>query len=199
MTESTQHLSEALLEEYHFRRLQPDEEEKAEDHLFWCDSCRLNLQKTQEFVATMQCAALEVSHRGADSRPARSSFWSFRMAVPALACLTLVVVLGHVPQTQKPEEIRLSVSRGSENRNLVRQNSLASLGIDLEGIAPSPSFRVEVVTSTGRAVLDTTTNPESGRVRVDLPRSLSAGQYWVRLYSKPGGELEQEYSLTVQP
>ena len=70
------------------------------------------------------------------------------------------------------------------------------LGIDLTQLPDHPSYRVEVVDWRGRSVWESAVEPTDDLISLPLDRSLSRGQYWVRVYDS--FELLREFSLRVE-
>jgi hypothetical protein len=197
------HLEETELEQYSMATLSESSLEAFEEHLLSCDSCQDHLLEMEAYVNAMRSASPKL-------REARQPFWAslFRWPRPAWAAafamgvLVLAVVrVWTVVQPSRTEmaSVVLHSSRGIEGLATTKApaGKLLSLTVDLTELPAFPSFRMEIVSATGRPVWEAVAHPENRRITQRTTKGLSAGQYYVRLYV-PGGALLREFSLGIE-
>jgi hypothetical protein len=71
------------------------------------------------------------------------------------------------------------------------------LSISAADIPPAPQYRLEVVNAAGKVVWSDAASLGGGKLTAHVPKPLTAGQYWVRLYGR-SSELLAEYGLRVK-
>jgi hypothetical protein len=110
-----------------------------------------------------------------------------------------------------PIPVRLAAMRGGESRggeNPVFTQAPAGhplgLAIDTTELPPpgqrpgQDSYRIEIVSSSGRPIWGSTVSPSGGEIVARTPKNMNAGVYWVRLYKGQSGELLREFGLELK-
>jgi hypothetical protein len=70
--------------------------------------------------------------------------------------------------------------------------------MDARGLS-SDSYRVEIADSQGDSIWQSSLPAAGDTLTVSVERSLSAGNYWIRIYeSRAGGKLLREFALTIE-
>ena len=73
--------------------------------------------------------------------------------------------------------------------------------MDLTGLDIRPTHRIEISDAVGRSVWECTVQTVNDTAFVDVPDSLRAGQYWLRVHDTTGGgrgRLLREFSLRLE-
>lgn len=199
------HLEEECLELYALRRLQVEEAEEVEDHLFFCEHCRIRLKETEQYVAAFRRAAAKLRNEDATARDWISRLLPVWLApTPAVgmtaASLLVVVVMGW--QALMPAhygDVSLRTMRSLESP-VTASPGHYRLHLDVTGLSPGSSPMVTLVDSNGREILKENGWPVGDReVVATLGRRLGTGTYYVRVAtrSEPDRPL-REFQLRIE-
>lgn len=192
--ETNGHLDAEELDEYSLGKTPESDAHRIEEHLLLCDGCRQRLDRNDSYVRTMRQASARVRQEPAPENWLRSANL-FRFMALAAAIVIFVVAsiwalrsnrLAHQPAVV----IALEANRSAGIEAKLPVGAPLVLQPDLQGLAPSPSYWLEMVDGEGRAVWSGVYPP--GNVPPQPP-----GTYFVRLYSS-AGELLREYGLTLR-
>ena len=194
------HISESSLELYSMGRLPGDELENLEEHLLVCPACQDRLTETDRFVRVMREATRRVEAAPASARP----LWNPRMAW-GLALAGAIALLVAVPQfrtvDRSPQEVALNAMRGAEEAGVpaVSSDRPLTLRIDVTELPVVPAYKLEIVDAKGATVWQGRAESKGRNIVQPIGRTLSAGQYWVRLYRDgPASDLLREFSMLVK-
>jgi hypothetical protein len=209
------HPSVEVLEEYCFDRLPPAILESVEEHLLVCETCQDTVRETDEFIQLMKFA---VAERAVDPSPRlpparawdnltaagkKSGLGSVTMwtaVMLAMMALFWAFTSFRTNPLGPAIPVRLVAMRGGENAGFTRAPAGRPLGLAIDTTElPAPdSYRIEIVSSSGRPVW-TSAAPLSGReILARTPTIMKAGVYWVRLYSSQSDSLVREYGLKLE-
>ncbi len=199
---TTSHPSGDTLENYALGLLSETEQARVETHLFVCYACQDALAETDNYVAAMKAALAEPEASPAPGRWA-AFVDSLRFSGPvpafgaALAALSLAAILvqTYTPSLAATEaEITLRSLRGGAEIVDADGPANASLALKIQShqLQADESYSVKIVDAAGNPAW--TGRPSANILHVD--KALSAGTYWVRLYS-PQKNLVQEYGLKL--
>jgi anti-sigma factor RsiW len=191
------HLAEETLEMYSMGRLSETETEHVEEHLLICSVCQDRLTETDQFVQAIRSAAREL-----EKEPVRVPWWSslaqklFLIPKPAwaaAACAALALVV-FIPRQTPTSVVDMQAMRGPEAPVQAPANADLTLRLSLKGLDNPGPLQVQVADATGKIVAISQAQRQED-VAIAHANKLSAGTYWVRLYS--GTEILREYGLTV--
>lgn len=202
------HPSDDDIELYSLERLPDEQQQTIEEHLIVCEQCRQRLDQTDEFVAAMQDALLEVQQEGTQRsgvRPRGAAWISWVpkqvWAAAAVAAVAVAIVVPLRNTKTTATEVSLTAYRGEPGTmsSSVPAGSELTLNLDVAGLPPLPSYVVEVANAGGSALHTQTVAGGAGPLSVDVGLSLRAGQYWVRLYDPDDPERPlREFGLKVE-
>ena len=190
MNELDRHSDPEELEQFATGNIASEEAERLEDHLLFCESCRVNLMETEAYLASIRRAA--ASYR----KPKVQTAWSLVPLLAAGCCLVglLSFTLRWSGARQAPLAVNLTAMRANGNVTLAGAGRELQLHPDLTGLIPNSAYRLEMVDRNGRQVWRGELVPPQDRV---LASRQHAGTYFIRVYTA-GGELLREYALQVQ-
>lgn len=196
--DSELHIDDATLERYAMGKLDAEREAVIEQHILLCDACRIRATQEVAMSRGMKEAAPRIA---AETVPERSRWWSLRLLGPAFAACTLlllaVIILGPRGFDRSPVAVSLYAMRGAETEAHGPAGKRLLLEPDLNGLAVSPGYRIELVDGAGgrrwQGDLDASGNPP-GAIAPAQP----AGVYFVRV-SSASGQLLREYALALNP
>ena len=196
------HLDESDLEQYSMGKLLGERLESFEEHLLACESCQDRLLEMEAYVNAVR----SVSPKLRQSNRARWRERFFRPRPTWVAAFAMGVVLlglGRVwlVAPRSPTDfaaVFLYASRGIEGLAIAKAPAGKPLAfiIDLTELPPLPSYRIEIVNSQGQPVWQVTAGAHEGRIAPTLTNGLSAGQYYLRLYTT-AGKLLREFGLRI--
>ncbi|MEJ7608393.1 MAG: hypothetical protein WKF37_19525 [Bryobacteraceae bacterium] len=162
------------------------------------------LTETEEFIAAVKTATerLRVEKSEAVKQDWRRFFvlpkpvWVSGLA----AAMALVVMLPMLRENNASvQAVTLAVTRGENAAHADAKPGRAQIKVDAAGVASKAGYAVEVVDERGRRILDAAAKRTGDSVEVASPVTLSAGQYWVRLYdADTKAEPLREFSLLVR-
>ena len=192
------HPSEEVLEAYALKQLPEDQIPAVETHLLVCEACQHALADLDAFIASIKGLSPQTST--VRIAPVRSML--YRRLTPALAAAAglLLGAFWLWDSGPRPESatVLLSSMRGRETGPATGPaNVPLEVNIDSTQLEVRDGFRVELVTAAGRpAWSGPVIRSAEGKLLVRVEKGLSAGSYWVRLYS-PDNQLVQEYGLRL--
>lgn len=197
MTNSTQHPTEDVLEEYHFQRLPEPQAEALEEHLLICGGCQERLERLEAFIGDVRTAVVAPVPQATSVRTV--PVWAGAVAASlvlagGLAWYRTTPATGAVPQ-----DVLLTVSRGAENQNAAPAGKPLAVRIPARELPAAQSYRIELTDAGGKVVWQQQVKPSEGMLIAQPSGVLDAGQYWVRLYLDGRSEPEKEFSLVVRP
>lgn len=202
------HPTEALLEEYAFRRLPEKKTAAVEEHLLVCQSCQEALAGIDEFVLLMKAGTAAVAPSAFGERIKRvwSTIWvplfQPRMAWAAggaLAALLLVLYVNVNPQPEVTAELK--EYRGGENPSSDLYTAIAParkplvLQIVDTGL-PASSYRIDVVDVSGKQVWQGTAKRLNSKLQSSIAKGLPKGSYRVEVFSP--AELLKQFGLRTE-
>ena len=200
------HADEDQLEEYLFDRLPAAQVESIEEHLLVCQSCRDRLDKARDFVVHAR-AALKTTHRADLAepesghrhrgyfRPVARPVWAITLAGVALVAVFTPALFQREPEYYRAE---LTTYRGAEiNTAQVPASKAPEIVFDRATLPVRDSYRIEVVTASGSQVYSGAPVMDALTLTARVPKRLSPGRYWARVYS--GGDLLKESGFEVVP
>ncbi len=208
-----EHVSEEALESYALGTLPALPAERLETHLLICAACQDRLAKTDIYVQAVRDAALRLSHEHPGTWRRRLAGLLDALIAPQLvwvagavllaAALALMSLAGHTfkPGATAPVAVALKTLRGGSGGYQAAEAPSGRqllLEADLAGLPRHDAWELRLVDSTGRQVRSLRAEPEGGRLAVAVPRGLSKGAYWARLYPRDApDQLLREYALRV--
>jgi hypothetical protein len=166
-----------------------------EEHLLICDTCRQQLEGSDDLVRAVRHAAAGARE---ETEPAWKSWRIPRLAPVMAAAVLLIVAAGLALRTGRngtiaPLAVALEATRGSVRAARVPSGRPLLLQPGMEGLASFPEYRIEVVGPSGDLVWRSTVSAGGA---ANAP-SFSPGTYFVRLRN-PSGDLLREYALEVR-
>jgi len=195
MREIHRHMDPDEMERYSLGNTSEDELAGLEEHLLVCESCRSRIDETDQYVASMTRAAAEF--RRLDS-PARAN-WNVAHMFRLLALAAGIIIVAGLAwrwfgSPQAMFAVNLIATRANGSESIAPAGRPLQLHPDLTGLAPAPSYRVEVVDAGGAQVWrgDLVSPHDS----VSVPHQ-PAGTYFVRIYSA-AGTLLREFGLEIR-
>jgi len=193
------HIDDEALENYSTRRMSQASTMHVERHLLICGACRERLVEAEEYITAIKDAA-RVSPRLERAAP-QQRWWNFPRLIPAFAALVLIgIAVVALPLTRRgaaaPVAISLRTMRGPATENAGPSRRPLLLTLDLNGLATSPSYLVEMVDRNGDRVWRGAGNPSGASVSVTVP-SQERGTYFVRV-GLPSGKTLREYELELR-
>lgn len=209
-TEFGEHAGEDELELYSMGRLEGAQLEAIEEHLLVCASCQGRLEDMDIYVRAARSATAKLAAEPSQKSPGfLSRFRAFALSYePVLITVAVAVVVIGVYWITRPSQERLNppmavvvleTVRGGSPAATVSRDSRPLLRIDVSELAPSSSYRVELVNAQGDTIWPTDATPSGGKLSVPVGTTLAVGRYWVRLYSPaPDRTLLREYELRAQ-
>ncbi len=205
------HVEEDLLELYALKRLQPEEEDRVDDHLFLCEECRQRLVETERYIMGFRLAArqLDLQQKEQPRISLRERFWeavSPRRGMAALAAcagLAVILVVAQPDRQAVPyQDVTLRATRGVEAAPALSKGPVRlRLHLDVTGLPLAGDSGVITVTGGGGEELSRETGKVSstGELIAALKKPLPRGSYFVRLAAASGqGRVLREYQLEVE-
>jgi hypothetical protein len=197
---SFDHPAVDLLERFALDRCSEDELELVEEHILACESCVCAVEALEVELAAAKLALEQIMQaQNAVVEPERkAAWWRSWFSVPnlswagaGLAACALCLF------TFVPAHVALQAQRGIESTLIVPEWRHAVLTLRDEGLQDGP-VRAELVNENGTVLWHGTARSISGAVHVDLPRLMSAGRYYARLYTPAEHELLSEFPFQVK-
>jgi hypothetical protein len=206
--ETDRHLGEEEIEKYSLGDISGEEASRFEEHLLICESCQNRVTESDRYVSAMRCASAQIRR---EERRTEKRKWSFPRLIPALAALAAVALTAAIGlqwvtgtareyRNRGVEEpafaLNLVATRGSGIEARAPTGRTLVLQLDLAGLPPEPSFRLEMVDGLGRRVWQGAVIPQDSKAVVSVPQ-MPRGVYFVRT-STPSGKLLREFGLVVE-
>lgn len=193
------HIDEELLERYALKQLSENEAAPLEEHLLICQDCQERLVETEQFVYAVKEALPQLQPAPAVA-PWRRWFATPKVLwVPALGMAVAVLM---VVQMQKDDlsyqQVELSAMRAA-----TYATAEAGRGLDLKltdvSLKSGQPYRVQIVDSRGTNLWFGAVIWKEGKPTVNVPRALTAGNYWVRIFGAAADAPQiSEYRLQVR-
>jgi hypothetical protein len=180
------HLDDFALEQYSMGDLPESETGVFEEHLLVCEPCRLRLQQTDEYIASMRGAGVEFrSRQRLAPVEGQRRRWTWLRLVPAVGAVAALVAVigwwsGSPDMAGPPFAISLEATRGAAN----------------SAWAPADTGLLELVDDKGAAQWQGTVTAHDARAEARIPQT-KAGTYFIRVYSL-SGELLREFGLRTR-
>lgn len=176
-----------------------------EEHFLGCQVCPERLQEIEVFATICRKAAFNIQQR--EPSPWQKLAGSF-FVVPkpvwaaAFAALIIAAIVPNLPSRVEAgrQIVNLKAFRGSETALVLQafHKKVIELRIDTTELPALPTYRLELVNSAGRQKWESLVQIQNHLIEAVVPRPLSSGKYWVRLYA-PGvdGDLIREFGLEI--
>jgi hypothetical protein len=188
------HIEETTLERYSMGSLAEEAVAEVEEHLLLCEACQGRVAEADAYIRAMKQAVPELP-----AEPERWR-WNFRLLVPAFAVCALLIAAAVVRLSpsveQPPAAIALFAMRGTDTQAHGPTRRVLSLRPDLNGLPSSPSYRLDVVNTTGSLVWQGVLSAQAQPPSAIVPPQ-SRGVYFVRVFL-PSGQLLREYALELR-
>jgi hypothetical protein len=194
------HPTEEILEEYAFHRLPETITAQVEEHLLICPSCQDALAETDRFVSAFRLAAKKSPATGklpTGRFPRFAIYWKIAIPACALVILAAVAIRKNPPEPLGPVAVNLSSVRGADPLPAAPAGRSLQLNIEAPDLTSGRQYRVELVDASGSLVWKGAATASDSGLAVAMPKPLSAGMHWVRLYGA-GPELLREFSLSAK-
>jgi anti-sigma factor RsiW len=199
------HADEERLENYVLGRLPSSDLPLLEEHLMICSTCRDRLDEVEQFALAMK-QAMNQDHRTEPATaavPSGSQPWLDWFRRPAFSMVLAMVALIGV----------LSIFSGGKSKIApVAALQLTAVRGQVPTVAPARELdltltdaprdaavsRVEIFNAAGQTVWSGLAQSGAAGVEVKAEQRLTAGDYFLRLYS-PSGEVRREYGFRIRP
>jgi hypothetical protein len=190
------HLNEEDVEAFSLGLVSEKEEARIDEHLLLCEACQNRIIESDTYVATMQRAA-SIRRKSPQPEPRP---WYFPVFLPLAAAALLVLLMAGLrfwnPGANPAAlAVNLAATRGSGIEGKAPAGRNLRLQLDLSGLAPERSLRLELVDHVGTELWQGTVVPQDARATAPVPQ-LQPGTYFVRAYA-PTGQLLREFGLQV--
>ncbi len=200
------HPTEDLLEEYSFGRVAEPALAPLEEHLLLCGQCQTQLVSIDEYRALMKSGitAFERERKSAFVPPPGLAFPKLPGSVMFAAAILLMVAGVIAWRVYRPASgasdvtsVRLIALRGSvgDGSAHARAGQRLELVIDGMDFPSSASYRLEIVSSSGRPVWSGPTRVAGPDISAAVDAHFQTGVYWVRLYA--GARELREFGLHI--
>ena len=205
---SVEHITEEQLEKYHLQQLSEPAAEAVEEHLLLCEHCQTQLEELEVFTKSFRAVAPILAREDALEQRGGIAHWLRRQwqnPFPALALgAAMALALFIVPlrwaadpapgplATVDLQAVRASVIPQAPAGRPLR------FRLDLSGLAPVDSFRVEFTQDSGKTIANRTLTQSETIATLDLAEGLAAGGYWLRIYAPQQAEPLREFGFRVQ-
>jgi anti-sigma factor RsiW len=202
---SLDHPNENVLEEYAFGRLRDAKAAILEEHLLICPRCQTALAEIDEYIRLMKYAAVRqpaarpILIPQPITRQRQPWYRPMQMATGLLAaCAAVFMLTQGLSLLRKPTPVSLALVsyRGPLMIEAAAGRPL-DLSISAADVPAAPQYRLEIVNAGGKLIWSDAASIGGGKLSAHVPKPLTAGQYWVRLYGQPS-ELLAEYGLRVK-
>ncbi len=202
------HFTEEILELYALGQLPEATIASVEEHMLVCEHCQARLEQVDQFLSITATAARELRMEAAEaekkqterSKPILSWLWPIPKMALAGALGAGVLALGiSYRQPHSPAlatEVSFQSLRGADSSLVSRAPAgFVNLRIDASEFPGATSYRLQLVQSNGNPVWEGVVEPANGQIRIQVPKRMEKGKYWVRLYEK--SVLLREFGLEV--
>jgi hypothetical protein len=203
------HPTEDLLEEYSFGRIPEPALAALEEHLLICPVCQSQLLAIDEYKALMKSGIVQFERKCKASFGHSPRFWFPRLpgginvflAAAVLLVVSTTVIAWRMYLTaaavSPAATVRLIALRGDEREASASApaDRPLNLVIDRTDLPSSLSYRLEIVSSSGRQIWSGIARVADGAISAEAAARFESGVYWVRLYS--GDRLLREFRLHI--
>lgn len=202
-----EHISEEALELYAMGRLGDPQAAELEEHILFCTDCQEALERVDDFILAFRVAAPQVQAERHEPESAWKRFWKWvslgrenlrgGIWVPAAATLAVAVAVIVTPVSMREpaiESVRLESARGEAGMASVKAGNRLHMNLDTRGLPELTSYRVELVDGNGAQVWGGTAKLSAQGLAITTDKSVSPGQYWIRVYDTRG-ELLREFGV----
>lgn len=189
LPKAIRHMDAEDIERYSMGDISEERCAQFEEHLLICETCRIRVAESDEFIRSVQRAGKQIRREGTTRR--RSVWRGWPVFAAAGALIAAGVVFSWLHGSARPEfAVSLTAMRGDETMAKAPVGAPLVLNPDLTGLPPAASYRLEMVDALGKTVW-------RGSFPGARVPARPAGLYFVRV-SSIGGELLREYSLEVR-
>jgi hypothetical protein len=203
------HPSEEVLEEYSFGRIPEPALAALEEHLLICPVCQSQLLAVDDYKALMKSGIVRFERVREASVAHSPRFWFPRLpgginvflAAAVLLVVSTTVIAWRMYLTaaavSPAATVRLIALRGDEADASASApaNRPLNLVIDRTDLPSSLSYRLEIVSSSGRQIWSGIARVADEAISAEAAARFESGVYWVRLYS--GDRLLREFRLHI--
>ena len=204
---TNRHLAEDEIEKYTMGDISEEDASRFEEHLLICESCQDRVSESDSFVSSMQCASARI--RRGDLRTQKSRRF-FSRPIPVLAAAASVLLLAVLSlqwvnglaiwrnrvAVEPAFAVSLVATRGNGIEAKAPAGRALTLQLDLTGLPPESSFRLEMVDALGKRVWQGEVVSQDSHAVASAPK-MASGLYFLRTYA-PSGKLLREYGLEVE-
>jgi hypothetical protein len=204
---ASRHMEEGEIDKYSMGDICEEESSRFEEHLLICESCQHRVEESDRHVSAMQCASAR--SRREDVRTDGRRWFAPRL-IPTLAAAASVLLLAAVGRrwvngpakwknlvTVEPAvAINLVATRGEGIEAKAPAGRALTLQLDLAGLPPESSFRLEMVDALGKGAWQGAVVSQDSKAVASVPQMVS-GLYFLRAYAA-SGKLLREYGLKVE-
>lgn len=205
------HPTEDLLEEYSFGRVFEPALAPLEEHLLDCTLCQERLLAVDEYTALMKAGIAAIEKEREVTTPSPRFVFPRLPGFPVVlaAAVTLVLAGVTIGWRLQPSSavasasttatvVKLTALRGSDGDGVAHAvfGRPLELTVDRTDLAPALTYRLEVVSSTGRPLWSGAARAAPRNLSARVTTRLAPGAYWVRLYA--GEQLRREFGLRVE-
>jgi hypothetical protein len=206
------HPANEVLEEYSLQRLSAAECDRIEDHLLLCEQCQEELIRIETFIRDMKVVCGVPQTKVAPSGESLLGRWLTLIPRPAMVAAFAAVVLAvGIPMMRDSERaasplavhsplaVQLTVMRGRESTTMAtaEQRRPLQLRISAAELPEASTYRLQIVNQSGTPVWSGQPRSEADNLIADVSASLSAGTYWVRLFTS-GTDPVREFGLVLK-
>jgi|SRR5438094_6786081 len=195
------HPDDTELEQYAMARLPEERLASFEEHLLACESCQDRLLEMETYVNAVRSVSPRLRQanrprwreRYFGQRPTWVAAFAVGVVVLGMGWFWLVAPRGRTDFAA----VFLHASRGIEGLAVAQApaGKPLALTIDLTELPALPSYRLEIVSATGKPVWQVAAGAHEGKIS-QLTHGLKPGQYYVRLYTA-NGQLLREFGLRI--
>ncbi len=165
-----------------------------EEHLLLCVDCQRRLRDIDAYVALMAKGTKEIQQ----NPPRHQRALVVCSGVLAASILVFCLMSYFRSEHDQDAEIRLAAVHGKADPPLAAPvGKSLTLKVDLTEVAPSPTYRLDVVSSSGNVIWTTIAKSDTRQLVLHVEKRLDRGTHWIRLCSDTGQVL-REYALRVQ-
>ena len=189
------HIVEDEIEQYSLGRIPTERLAAIEEHLLVCEACQSRVQEADCYAPAMRKAAEEMRRQPSSGRRVFGLRLAHAMAGVAFFALALVGWEVSRPGLVTPYPVALEATRGEGVLRKAPAGRNLELQLDVATLAAQPSYRMEVVDATGRAVWSGQASSRNSKLTVSTA-PLGTGYYFIRVYGADGALL-REYGLEV--
>jgi hypothetical protein len=199
-----EHPLEEVFEEYAFNRLSEEQCAEFEEHLLICERCQGQLALTDKYILVMKRAAAHWHvEKAPGAKGSRAILWPSMTAIlgAGLVAAALAVGIPHARVARESSSVELVALRGGEAPATARARAGApiAIAIDTTDLDDRRHLHIQVVDQVGKPVWsgDAVESAAGNTISARIEARLTAGVYWIRLYSA-SGEVLREFGLRAE-